>query len=147
MFGRGLEDADHPGIGEVLQAEFHRIHARGGRHEVDLRFAREGVGVVARRAPGADAERMQSGRALEAFRRGGPMMRDRVEMRRAPVAGAEDAVIPEGHFPRGIDPGIDFDDGGGPERVVEKLLLAAPHHLHRPAGGLGQPRGLDRLAD
>ena len=74
-------------------------------------------------------------------------MRDRVEMRRAPVAGAEDAIIPEGHFSRGIDPGADLHDGGGPEGVVEEFLLAAPHHLYRPAGGLGEPPEPCRTSD
>ena len=58
----GLQHAPHARVGQVAQAELHRVDARLGRQDVDVRFAGEGVGVDRRRAPRPDGERVQARR-------------------------------------------------------------------------------------
>ena len=50
LLGGGLQDADRSLVLQVLQAEFDRVHLGLGRHDVDLRFAGEGVRIVGRGA-------------------------------------------------------------------------------------------------
>ena len=57
--GGGLEHTDHARVAQIVQAELHRINARAGSHDFNLRFAGKGVGVVAGRAPCAGGKRMR----------------------------------------------------------------------------------------
>ncbi len=110
-------------------------------------FARERVGVDRRRAPRPDRERVQSRgpASAPAARRGGPLVRDVVELLRLAVAGAVDHEIPERDLARGGQTRADLHHRRRPERVVEELLGAVPDHLHGPARRLGQPRRFDGL--
>ena len=112
----------------------------------NLRFAGKGVGIIAGRAPGAGGEGVGAGRAAKtAATRRRAMIRHGVKLRRAAFAGEINVVVPESHFAGSVHAGGDFDNGGGPEGVVEELLLTAPHDLDGLAGELGQAGGLDRF--
>src|ERR1035437_2531091 len=39
VVGGGLQDANHPGVTQVVQSEFHRVDSCAGGHDVNVRLA------------------------------------------------------------------------------------------------------------
>ena len=126
----------------MLQAELQRVHARPVRQSVDVRFARERVRIHRRRAPRSYAERLHA-RGIAAHPAPGrccPVVRNVVEVIGLAIATTHRLEIPECDPICTGEPGSNLHNGGWTERIVEELLSAVPHHLHRPSRGFRQTR-------
>ena len=73
------------------------------------------------------------------------MVRNIVEVVGLAVARTVHLEVPESDAVHTGQPRPDLHHGGWAERIVEELLRAVPHHLHRPSRGLRQARRLHRL--
>src|SRR5208337_5435060 len=73
------------------------------------------------------------------------MMWDVVELRRASFSGEIHTVVPKRDQPRFRDSGLDLDEGGRTEGVIEELLRPSPDYLYWFSGQLGQPDRLEGL--
>ncbi len=130
----------------MLQAKRQRIDSRAFRHDVDLLFPREGIGVGCRRPPGSNRKGVRTRWAVPT-----PAVRQRavvwkvVRLGAAPRSGIEHAVIPECRSAFPGQPGTDFHDGSRAIVVPEKLVGPGPGHLHRFAGLACQARRLQAL--
>ena len=141
----GFEYAPHARVGQVVEPELERVHAGLHRQRVDVRFARERVGVDRRSAPRPRGERVHALLAAPVAGGDRALVGHVVELLRLPVARGDHVKIPESDFSGGGEPGADLHHRRRTERVEEELLAAVPDHLHRLAGDPGQPRRLDRL--
>ena len=124
-----LEHPSHTSIRQVIQAKSDRILARGGRHDVDLRFARKAVGVGAWGTPGSRCKWVYPAAASHPR----AMVGDVVEVLRAAFTGKQHFVVPERDAAAALHARANPYDRSGPEVVVEELLLPAAHDLHGSA--------------
>ena len=61
----------------------------------------------------------------------GALVAHRIEVRRDPVA--DQAMVPRHEFAGGVEAGFEAVRRQRPEAPVADVVLARPHHLHRPA--------------
>jgi hypothetical protein len=62
------------------------------------------------------------------------MVRDIIKLLGASLAREKNFIIPEDDLAGNGNTGLDLEDGGWPERVIEKLVGAAPGDLDGLAG-------------
>ena len=126
---------------EVPRAERDGVGAARRRELVDVRLAGEGVRGRGERPVRTLRERRLGGLELDAPRVDlvGHPDPGRTAVHVAEMPGEERAV--------GRRAGPDVDDGGGTGVPVLELLLPGPPHLHGPAGGPREHRGLHRGLD
>ena len=135
--GGGFQDGAEARVVQVGEAELERVAAGGGGELVHEGLAGEVVGRRGEGAVGADPQGRIGRHELRLGVAGAVRRGDRG------AAGVDVDVEPGGERPRGIEAGLEVDDGGGAEVGPGEFLTARPADEDGLAGGAGEARGLD----